>query len=207
MFTEAERSVYGPYMDGSGGAAVWGDPLKISRLLTQSLGGNPNEVVKDLKSNDTVVHFAAMARAIPATVFAFELVSFDKKTGRGLMDDEVMKVFEDFCRWMSKKKGKEGPTPTGSNASDGHQLSVHEKHTKKVIQEIENLQTPVDPKYREFLYSLSPQELQDHLGLTKPTEESQRETNTVAFENHYAEKEKQLTDLMSSISRVGLPST
>lgn len=128
MFTESERRVYGPYLDGSGGAAVFGDPLKISRLLTQLLDGNPNEAVTQLKSDDPAMRAAAIERAVIASVQAFELAPFNKKTGAGLMEDEIMKVFEDFCRWMGKKKENGGPTQIGSNVSDGHPLGQDYKN-------------------------------------------------------------------------------
>lgn len=202
MFTEQERRVYGPYMDGSGGAAVWGDPLKISRLLTQALSGNPNEVIKEMKSEDSVISFAAMSRVVPAAVLAFELVPFDKKTGKGMLDDEVMKVFEGFCQWMSKKKGKEEPTPTGSSASDGHLRQVYtagpgypERTPESTVREI----PPLPPRPAPGTYQKG--------DLPNRQEEEAALANGKAFEEHSRKQEEALTALTQSISRVGLPST
>lgn len=218
MFTDSERRVYGPYMDGSGGAAVWGDPLKISRMLTAGLGGSPNEVVNSLKSNDEAVRSEAISRVIPAAIHAFELVPFDKKTGAGMLEDDVMKVFEGFCQWMSKKKGKEEPGPTGSNVLDGRLSNAAVAETeRKIMDRIDasrqaSAPIPLQKNGPQFpkpmtLEQMEAMHAEQKADFLKQQEEQKAIENGKAFEEHNRQQEKALADLMSSTSRVGLPST
>lgn len=115
MFTEKERRVYGPYWNGQ--ANIYGDPLRIHRMLVHELGGDPNAVLADYKSEMEPAQFEAANRLAKAAVIVFGLMPFDTKTGLGCLEDDCMTVLIDYMKWCGKKKETSESMPTGSPAT------------------------------------------------------------------------------------------
>lgn len=111
MFNEAQRRVFGPYFNGED--QVYADPLTVHRRLF-SLLGDPNAVLLDANSDDPSLRHQAREKLLPAAREALELVPFDKKTGRGSLEQDVMAALRSYLEWMEGKGGPGSSLPTCS---------------------------------------------------------------------------------------------
>ncbi len=110
MYTDQERAVYGPFFSGAG--AVYGDPIRIRRLLTDLLDGDPKKALEGVSGPIPELRIEATERVLRAVVVAFGLVPFDPATGQGLREDEVKGRLDDFLDWWSELKKKRETLPT-----------------------------------------------------------------------------------------------
>lgn len=101
-YSDQDRAIYGPFFTGTG--AAYGDPIRIRRLLSDLLDGDPKKALENMHSPLTELRVEAVERVLRATVQAFELVPFDKTTGQGLREDEVLARLNDFLSWWSELK-------------------------------------------------------------------------------------------------------
>ncbi len=115
MYTESERQIYGPYF--SGVTAVYADPIRVRRLLTDLLDGNPGKALAALAGPIPELRIEATERVLRAVVVAFGLVAFDPTTGQGLREDEVKGRLDDFLAWWAEVKKKPATSPTSPPSS------------------------------------------------------------------------------------------
>ncbi len=109
-YTDQERLIYGPY--GNGVGRVYGDPMRIYRRMVHGCGGEPNRILRDLRSEDNAIKFQATEAIVQATVFALELQPFDPGTGAGVLEEDVIKLAKDFLKWIEEKKKTPPKTAT-----------------------------------------------------------------------------------------------
>lgn len=107
--------IFGPYNNGK--ADVYGDPLAIHRRLVHHLGGDPNQFLKDYRSEVEPVAFEATQRLLAATTSAFGLFPFDPMTGEGATEDDTLNVLFDLVDWLESKKKSTGNSLTSSPAT------------------------------------------------------------------------------------------
>ena len=137
--------VYGPYFDGL--ETVYGDPFRINNRLSHALDGNINDWLMKYRAGvpeDGVgrewteeeianynscesFRYEATNKLIDATVVAFELTRFNKKTGQGLGEEEIMDILRAWLEWGKKKEEPGATSPTTSAPSTvGLQASVNQ---------------------------------------------------------------------------------
>jgi hypothetical protein len=114
--SEQETKAIFPYHDGAEG--VFGDPLRIERRMAHALDGDINAVLADCHSETDAVAFPAIDKLIGATIFAFELTPYDKKTGNGYTEEMCRVLLNRFMDWKEDQKKSTGMTPTCSPLSD-----------------------------------------------------------------------------------------
>jgi hypothetical protein len=78
----------------------------------------PNDVLEESRQTDNPV-VAAMAqdKLVKASREAFELQPFDKVTRQGDLDDDALKLVDDFRGWLKKKETTSASTPTSAPSS------------------------------------------------------------------------------------------
>lgn len=116
MFTEEQRRIF-QYHNGSG--EVWGDPLPIGRHMRQQLGGDPNEALKDARSEDVAVRDAATERLVQAVRVAFDMVPFDKATGTGADEAICLAALDRFLTWNEDQKKSAVSSPKPARSTGG----------------------------------------------------------------------------------------
>jgi hypothetical protein len=94
--------IYGPYNNGTNN--VYGDPLRITRRLDQKLQGNHDKWAERTYSTRVEEKAEALGKLAEAAVFAFELVPFDPKSGRGCTEQVAINVLQAFNEWRKEKK-------------------------------------------------------------------------------------------------------
>lgn len=122
MFTDQERAIF-PYDAGDGsGKTVFGDPMLLHRRLAQALEGSPNRWIEQYNSEDMAIALPAAEKLVEAVRWAFEMTPYDKATGRGAMEADVLKVLHDYLDFMDKKKVNAAPLPTSEPLTDSPAL-------------------------------------------------------------------------------------
>lgn len=101
MFTDAEREIF-PYFNGK--QNVMGDPMKIRRRLYNRLGGDPNTVLNEARSDIPEVKDKATERLMAAVVYAFDMVPFNPQTGEGALEKHCNAALNSFVAWIEEKK-------------------------------------------------------------------------------------------------------
>ena len=93
------------------------DPMRVLRLLSLHLDGEPDEVVKQSRSDNPQVAFPAMETLLNAISKAFDLPRFDPATGHGNPEELLLDTYEDFLLWITKKKVTPRSQPTSPASS------------------------------------------------------------------------------------------
>ncbi len=113
-FSEQERLVYGAFNNGLG--QVYADPLRVWRFLVHFLDGDPNQVLRDMRSTDEPVKFEAVNKMLDAAIQSFPLQPFDPASGAGLCEQDILATVRHFFGWLDEKK-KQSATPPMSSAA------------------------------------------------------------------------------------------
>jgi hypothetical protein len=101
MFTDTERAIF-QYFNGV--KNVFGDPLKIRRRLYNLLGGDPNEVLNQANNGVPEVKDKATEKLMAAVIYAFDMVPFDKESGKGALEYDCRAALDSFVKWIEEKK-------------------------------------------------------------------------------------------------------
>ncbi|OAI39612.1 hypothetical protein AYO40_01220 [Planctomycetaceae bacterium SCGC AG-212-D15] len=109
MFEGKERKVF-KYHNGI--SDVWADPLALNRKIRALMNGDPAKVVANYNSDNQNESDAAAELFFPAIARAFEVAPFDKATGEGFVDEDLLKLWEMFQSWLDEKKKKEESSRT-----------------------------------------------------------------------------------------------
>ena len=108
--------IFGPYWNGQNN--VYGDPLRIRRLLSAGLEGKVDDWCERTKSEVPAERSAALGRIAQAGLTALDLVPFDKKTGRGLTEAQTIRTVQMFLDWTNGKKSNSRACPTSPLPTD-----------------------------------------------------------------------------------------
>jgi len=119
MFDERERKVF-KYHDGE--KDVWADPLAMSRKLRALMGGNPEKIVTQYNSDVQMDSDNAAEVFFPAIAEAFQVKRFDRLTGDGFTDEDLLKTWEMFQAWLEAKKKRDANLPTSVMPTAHHGL-------------------------------------------------------------------------------------
>lgn len=115
MFPADKRRIF-PYHDGR--ADVFGDPLAIRRAMVRL--AQPDDIEQVQKEAAQPLAFAnpALDRLVAIVRGAFDLAPFDRATGGGLTEDEVLGVLKAFYDWEAALGEATGGTPSTSPPTD-----------------------------------------------------------------------------------------
>ena len=102
MFSIKERNIYGPYNNGK--KEVYGDPLKIYRILLKELDGDPNRYYENTLSPDPIIYSTAIEKISLAVQKAFDVLPFSEENPKGLTEEESLALVNNFNDWFNKKK-------------------------------------------------------------------------------------------------------
>ncbi len=116
MYSPEEVRVYGPIFDGRGPAHI--DPIKVRRLLTDLLDGDPRKALAAMQGPISELRIDAVDKVLRATIMAFDLVPFDRATGEGLREDEVLDILTTFLGWWNDLKKKRATSPMSPQSMD-----------------------------------------------------------------------------------------
>lgn len=114
--TESMR-IFGPYYNGAS-LTTFADPFRVMRLLKAATKGELSKVVEDCNNKeDLELKTKATGFLLEAIYIAFEMQPFDIATGKGILENEALAVYDDFVDWSDKKKvaqesGQNSPPPT-----------------------------------------------------------------------------------------------
>ncbi len=141
MFKDSDRLIY-KYHDGEGDA--FADPLQINEDLVHLLDGNPDrfledrwagvpdwdEATKDYVLDPTTgkpqaldpasepLRHEARRRLGEATIKAFGLVPWSKKTGKGCSPIRALAILDAYLDWMDEQKKSTVAPPTVPAATE-----------------------------------------------------------------------------------------
>jgi len=115
MFTDKERKIF-KYHDGT--KDVYADPLAMNRKLRALMAGNPEKVVAAYNGDDDIAADAAAEVFFPAIAEAFQVTRFNRLTGEGFVDEDLLKLWEMFQAWLLEKKNRAANSPTSSTPSE-----------------------------------------------------------------------------------------
>lgn len=93
------------YHDGE--KDIHGDPLTLHRALVRATAGQLEELLKQARSDDPATAVLAAEKVIDCTRVAFDLIPYDRLTGRGVMDRDalaILKRFRDADSSLKKKR-------------------------------------------------------------------------------------------------------
>jgi hypothetical protein len=126
MYSEAQRRIFGPYSNGV--SEVYADPIKVYRILSHELEGEPNRFIRGANSDDPQTAFESRNRLLAAAATALDMTAFDPGTGKGALESDVMAALNLFLEFMEKNaaRGPNGPTwpqPTAPTSSAPTSLS------------------------------------------------------------------------------------
>ncbi len=104
-----QREVF-PYFNGK--EDVYGDPMRIHRLMFKLLDGDVNRVIEQSESEDINVSDPAEELLLEAVRGAFDMVPFDSKTGEGATEADCHAALEAFAAFSDEKKTPQENSPT-----------------------------------------------------------------------------------------------
>ncbi len=104
-----QREVF-PFFDGK--EDVFGDPMRIHRLLFKLLDGDPNRVIEQSESEDILVAGPAEELLLEAIREAFEMAPYDRRTGQGATEAHCHAALEAFATFSDEKKTPQENSPT-----------------------------------------------------------------------------------------------
>ncbi len=115
-WTETERRIF-EYHDGA--QKVYGDPLEINMRLSLTLP-DADEVRRKINESDkpglspeeVYAAWAAHEKLCLAVREAFQMVEFDRTTGKGATSAQCIAVWNMFSRFMQKKNPSGDTLPT-----------------------------------------------------------------------------------------------
>jgi len=118
--------VFGPFFGGEGRPVLYADPAAVNRKLRAMMGGDPNGLLEMYKSPSAEIALPAAERYFDAIATAFGVPRFNQETGSGLVEDELINLWNAFQDWLKKKRSSMPTTPTsappmGSGLTNGHQ--------------------------------------------------------------------------------------
>lgn len=116
---------YRVYKYFNGIQEVYADPLMVHRHLMRLLDGASERIVNEANSDDVAISTPARDKLVAATRQAFGLLPFDPMTGAGAVEEEVMRIWDDFNCWLDKKKAKQETSPTDSPSTEGPSSMVN----------------------------------------------------------------------------------
>jgi hypothetical protein len=115
MFTPDDRLIY-RYSNGE--QDLFGDPLAIKRSLIQLAGGDlpgliekavpPDELNNQENPAAAAMRIDAEEKLVEIIRKAFQLPKVDPKTGSGVTDSMVWRVWDDFSEFLLGEKKREG---------------------------------------------------------------------------------------------------
>ena len=108
--------IFGPYWNGQNN--VYGDPLRIRRLLSSGLEGKVDTWCDRTKSDDPSERSQALGRIAQAGTVALDLTPFDRKTGRGVTESQAIRTVQLFLDWINGKKSNSRVCPTSPLPTD-----------------------------------------------------------------------------------------
>ncbi len=98
MYTETQRRIFGPYWNGV--AQVYADPIRVHRLLTHELDGDPNKYLTGAQAEDEPTRFQARNRLLAAATRALDMIPFSPETGQGALESDVMVALSNYLEFM-----------------------------------------------------------------------------------------------------------
>lgn len=110
-FEKEERQIFGPFNDGRGNW-IFADPLKIRRILTIELDGDPNKWFRETSQGDEKSRAVAVGRVATAALKAFSMAPFDPKTAQGADEAKCLSILDQFLQWQDAKKSSTKTCPT-----------------------------------------------------------------------------------------------
>ena len=113
MYSDEEKRVFGSFPDGKG-EMVYADPLRVYRHLVHWCDGDLNLVLRNAHyegerptPEEEPLVFQATEKLIQAALRSFDLVPFDKTTGTGYTDDDLLRLLNGFLDWLDDSKKKD----------------------------------------------------------------------------------------------------
>lgn len=109
MYAEAERRIFPFTFDGEQRHV---DPLELNRRIIHAMEGDPNGVVAkcNLEANPEPVAFDAMEKFVKGVRWAFRLPDYDPATGKGALEADCLRVWDEFQSWLKKKETTPDPS-------------------------------------------------------------------------------------------------
>jgi hypothetical protein len=125
QFTDQERAIF-EYHDGE--RTVFADPLAIQRKMLRLAAGNlvglseaasaPEKATGPEEPGKVLERLNAQEQLLSVIREGFNLPEFDPNTGKGALEKQCWKVWDDFYGWLEKNARK------GEGLPDGQQPTV-----------------------------------------------------------------------------------
>lgn len=101
MYTPEERQIF-RFFDGSHEVAA--DPLQLWCDFVLACQGEHQVILEKTQSKSDIERAEALPRAAFAARAAFRLDPYDRDTGTGLTDTQVLGLLFKFLEWCQEKK-------------------------------------------------------------------------------------------------------
>jgi hypothetical protein len=96
----------------------FGDPMRIDRLLSVSLGGDRQAAYARAQSPDPGIAEKGMETLLNGIAKAFDVARYNDKSGQGVMEEQLLELLDKFIDWKNEKKKPSGGSPTLAASTD-----------------------------------------------------------------------------------------